>query len=761
MSSIRLSTFFTILAIILSFSKDSFAENTKAKRPKIGLVLSGGGAKGLAHIGVLKVIEECGLKIDYISGTSMGSIVGGLYAIGYDAGSLEKLARVIDWEDLIGDQVSRDSLSIDEKDDHDKYIGSFPLKKWSIELPKGLIRGQKLTTMLSRLTIQAQSIKEFADYPIPFLCIATDIETGKAVVLKNGYLPDALRASMSIPSVFTPIEIDGKLLVDGGVVRNLPVSDARKMGADIIIAVDVGSPLYKKNEITSIAEVMDQSVSFLGAKSTREERKLTDILILPDINGYNATNFQDAEKLIQNGEKAAREFIPKLIAMAEEQKKFAIEKKKELSISCKIYIKEVRIEGLNKVSENLVLGKFLVPIPALVSPEELEEGINRIYASQFFDRVTYELNWDENGYVLKIRVIENTATFLKLGFSYDSDMRAGIMVNTTFRNLLGQGSKLAVDARLSEYPGLKLSYFIHSGWRKPGIGLGTSLEYNRFNFYSYKNKDVKGSYNFNEISGDMIVQAVIYNSIALGAGLQKNYNDINSIVSVDEPNRRDIESLNYYCFINVDTLDSTFYPKSGFRLYGEARYYTDDFPVGKSFGITSIGRSTRFESFQKYTAKSTMAVPVHKKVSVFLNLAGSAVVSTDRYSVNVDKTYGLQVYKKEIPFVYKNYLGGLYTYKNEYFPFAGLSYMQVNGKNAAMAQIGVQIEPWKDKFLIFRGNAGKAGYYLSTVFNMKSLIYGCGVTFGMNSIIGPIELSILYGSVKKNVLFNVNIGYRL
>ena len=216
------------------------AQQNAQVRPKVGLVLSGGGAKGLAHVGVLKVLEEAGLNIDYIGGTSMGSIVGGLYAIGYDADSLEKLVLESDWDRLLSDDISRRNLSIEEKPDNDRFFVTFPLKERKLNLPVGMITGQNIENMFAELCTHISHIRDFDKFSIPYLCIGTDVESGKEMVFHQGYLPACMRASMAIPSVFSPKEIDGRLYVDGGVVNNFPAEHVKAMGADILIGGSSG-----------------------------------------------------------------------------------------------------------------------------------------------------------------------------------------------------------------------------------------------------------------------------------------------------------------------------------------------------------------------------------------------------------------------------------------------------------------------------------------------------------------------------------------
>ena len=350
-----LFTSLLICIINISFNTSTIeAQSDSLKtRPKIGLVLSGGGAKGVAHIGVLKLIEKHEIPIDYITGTSMGSIIGALYAIGYSANEIEKIARSMDWDEIFDGSTKRRLISIEEKDQEGKYVIEVPVKKGIPIIPTGLISGQKLEMELTKITWSVHGVNDFSKFPIPFACIAANIETGEAVVLNKGYLPDAIRASMAIPSVFTAVELDNKLLVDGGLIRNFPVSDARNMGADIIIGVDVQAPLYKKEELTSMLKIMEQAASFINDESTSKETELVDILIKPNIEGYDASSFDDVDSLLARGEKAAILKEKLFIELKQKLDSYTVESKVIRSPPSlySIFINKVKYEGLNKVSK--------------------------------------------------------------------------------------------------------------------------------------------------------------------------------------------------------------------------------------------------------------------------------------------------------------------------------------------------------------------------------------------------------------------------
>jgi NTE family protein len=279
-----------------------------ARRKRVGLVLSGGGAKGMAHIGVLKVLEEAGIPVDFIAGTSMGAIVGGLYAIGYDAAALDTLVRARDWMFLLGDKVDRHNLPFSEKEMTEKYLISMPVWNRSIQVPAGFVSGHNIYNLFTDLTIGYHDSLRFDRLPIPFACVASNLVDGREVLLDRGSLPLAMRASMAIPGAFAPVIHDGMVLVDGGIANNLPVDVARAMGAEVLIGVDVQSELKDEKGLETVMGIVDQLTSFLGLQKYEENVKLLDLHLRPDIAPYSAASFSpDAvADLIGRGEATAR-----------------------------------------------------------------------------------------------------------------------------------------------------------------------------------------------------------------------------------------------------------------------------------------------------------------------------------------------------------------------------------------------------------------------------------------------------------------------
>ncbi|MGH8721633.1 MAG: patatin-like phospholipase family protein, partial [Burkholderiales bacterium] len=310
-----------LLAALHSGETAAADEGVDAPRPRIGLVLSGGGARGLAHVGVLKALEELRIPVDAIAGTSMGAVVGGLYASGMTASEIDELMRGLDWSAAFRDRPARNTLNFRRKQDDREFLVRFPLgiSGGDFRVPRGLIQGQRLTQLLRLETLPVAAVEDFDELPTPFRAVAADLETGARIVLASGDLTSAMRASMSAPGVFAPVEIDGRLLVDGGIVENLPVDVAKSMGVDIVIAVDVGFQPVGRKELTSALAVSNQAITIMMLRETGRQRSLltgNDLLIAPAMPDLQSTDFAAAERTIGLGLAATRASAERLAQLS-------------------------------------------------------------------------------------------------------------------------------------------------------------------------------------------------------------------------------------------------------------------------------------------------------------------------------------------------------------------------------------------------------------------------------------------------------------
>ncbi|MBN2756215.1 MAG: patatin-like phospholipase family protein [Bacteroidales bacterium] len=725
----------SIISIFLFISFDElYSQSDSIKRPKIGLVLSGGGAKGLAHIGSLKIIEKYNIPIDYITGTSMGSIIGALYSMGYSAAEIENIARAMNWSEIFEGTISKKSISIEEKNEEGKYILEIPFEKWKPVIPRGMISGQLLEMELARLTWAFHGKKKFNELPIPFKCIATNIETGEAVVLDNGYLPDAIRASMSIPTVFSPVIIDNQLLVDGGMIRNLPASDAKKMGADIIIAINVGSPLYKKSELNSMLKIMDQAASFRNAILSEEEKKLCDILISPNIEGYSAGSFDMLDSLIINGEKAALENSNKLKELENKLSKYP-DNKKNINTPPKLYsifINRTKVEGLKKVSRNLVASKLQIKDSSWLSINKIEESIKRLYGSKHFEKVNYRIIQNENENILFIRVEEKPFSIFKLGVNYNNYFNASLLLNATFRNIIGEGSRLIIETKLGSSPEANIKYSTFTKF-KPSIGFNFDFGYynlveTRYMYADSINLDINKNYFYSKIA----LSSSVTNSLSISLGSEINYKTYNIQQFDNDFYSSDKSYIQFFGKIYADTYDNFIFPNSGML-----------FKVNANLIYNELTGSEPAYNNRYWKADITYLqnFPLSKKFNLCTQISGATIKGKNIFIADY------------------YYIGGQINFKDYIFPLKGFRFMEYSSPNFLIGGLGLRFEAWKDKYFSIYFNSAQSQEKFNNLFKQEGIITGAALSFGIKTILGPIEIAISKNDQDNNWNSWIQLGF--
>ncbi len=356
---------------------------------KVGLVLSGGGAKGLAHIGVLKTIDSLGIHIDHIAGTSMGAIIGSLYASGYTGKQLDSIFNSLNFDDLINDHIPRASRTFYEKEQAEKYAITLPFNNFKVSLPSAISKGQNVFNLLSRLTMHVDEIEDFNKLPIPFFCMATDAETGQSVILDSGNLAQSVRASGALPSLFQPVYINDRMLIDGGVTNNYPLNELKAKGVDLIIGVDVQDDLLDRKELKSAPGILLQINNYRTIRDMRLKSELTDIYIKPDIKDFNVVSFNQGKAIIKNGEQAALTQIVKLKEITENQRKKPLRVIQPPQLDS-LKIKTVSINGNKKYSRSYILGKLKLKKNQTISYDDFIKGVNNLVATNNFDDFSYQ-----------------------------------------------------------------------------------------------------------------------------------------------------------------------------------------------------------------------------------------------------------------------------------------------------------------------------------------------------------------------------------
>ncbi|MCK5846494.1 MAG: patatin-like phospholipase family protein [Bacteroidales bacterium] len=532
---------------------------------RIGLVLSGGGAKGLAHIGVLKVLEEEGIYVDYIGGTSMGGLVGGLYASGYSPWELDSITKSMPWTKLMSDESERSDLTLDEKKSKDQYLMSLPVTGFVPGLPKALRAGQLVLNYINKLTWPVADIKDFSKLPTPFFCVATKLETGDTMVLKNGELAVALRSTMSIPTIFEPVKYQGEVLIDGMMVNNFPV-DVMKMNPDIdfIIGVDVGSPLLKVEEITSILGILEQTSSYHAYNRFLQNVKLTDLYLKPNVEDISALDFEDVEKVISRGEEIARANIDMIRALAKKARdnKAQYEKTREEKKPEMINLSEVIIDGLDRVPKNMILGRIGLNIPGVNNILHVNEAIDRLYSSNYFKSIDYKLEKQLNSYILKITVIEKSENLFEVGANYNFDLGANLKINFVFNNIIFKGSKTNLSIKMGNTPAGELTFLSERG-KRVGFGLDLGYQSRPFLLYNSDYNSIVGKY-YTRFANITAFGNINYsNNAVFQIGLDFEFFDVNAEVSPIPIADLGILYNNIYGKFTNDTYDNKYFPTEG------------------------------------------------------------------------------------------------------------------------------------------------------------------------------------------------------
>jgi Predicted esterase of the alpha-beta hydrolase superfamily len=426
--------------------------------PRIGLALSGGSARGLAHIGVLKALERAGIPIDAIAGTSMGGLVGGLYSAGYSAGQLEELALAIDWPYMFDDRPDREAVPLVEGALGNPVLLSLPMRHGRIGLPSGVVAGQHVSELFSRLTWPVHDVRDFRRLPIPFSAVATDIATGEAVVLDTGSLAGAMRASMSIPSVFAPVVFQGRTLLDGGLSRDLPTRDVRALGADLVICSDVSEPLVAVKELHNIVDVLNQAIGFHGSESVAEERKGCDVYIRPDFTGLDATSFDRTGDWIARGDSATARLAARLreLAAATGGTNPRVRGIADSTRTRPVVVTRLLVDAPSPEARAFVEGTIALPATRVVDPDAMARALAPAYGSGLFETVTYTLVPSDSGVAALVTAQGDNADRVGFGFRFDDRYNASLLFDATVRHLLGFGSTGRLSLRLGEQTRLAL-----------------------------------------------------------------------------------------------------------------------------------------------------------------------------------------------------------------------------------------------------------------------------------------------------------------
>jgi NTE family protein len=726
---ILLVVIFTIFFFSSSFSYpvSSNPDTTdKHQDLKVGLVLSGGGAKGIAHIGVLEVLEEAGIRVDFISGTSMGSIVGALYSIGFTTDEMRHLAETTDWERLFSDRPYRRLLSMHEKEMNDRFIFTFPITERGINLPSGLVAGQNIFSWLTHHTWPFLDFEDFSQLPIPYATVATDIETGEAVVFREGYLPDAIRASISFPSAFKPHEVDGQSLLDGGLIRNLPVQEVLEMGAEYVIAVDVSTPLRPSEELTTITSILTQAVNYRIIEKVNEQKDLADYNIeVRELDEYHVTDFNRSAEFLEIGVNSARKHLDKLIEIAGMQHRPGSGHADRSYNREDVYIDQVSVTGNRDVPSELILSEVELLRGRFVDSGDVESTINQLYGTQLFDLITYRLyKLDNDRHHLEIRVIENRDDTFRIGARYESQTQTSFLLNTSFRNLLQRGSTLRFNLRLGRDASF-ISDFLTIRSSASRIGFNARLKYEREQVDYFSGAERISGLTSHLLRGDLFTGTYMNRDFLIGIGIRGDINIFSNTFNADAIPFSDVNHHAVYGKFMIDTFNRRSFANRGQFLL-----------LGAAFSDELIFSPLNFNE-QHFYWKGLHNI--HDAVTL-------------QHTVYLGRSFG-----EELPWSY------WYSPNRQHkdigmIRFGGFGRYELSGRNIQMVSAGIQYEVFRHRFLKFDAYVGNV--FDNWEWDVGSNRYrkGFSLSAGALTILGPLEF-IVSASSRNTFLYEIQIGY--
>ncbi|WP_254453266.1 patatin-like phospholipase family protein [Winogradskyella undariae] len=758
-----------LLILLMIGVSPIFAQN---KKPKVALVLSGGGAKGVAHIPTLQALDSLGIVPDLIVGNSMGSIVGGLYAMGYSGDSIASIALNAKWDELIGGGVSLKDVSVEEKSEYNKYLISLDWKKGKINPGAYLLNDQNIREFISSLTYPSYNINNFDDLSIPFRAIATDIVNGKEIIFNKGSLAFAMRASMSIPGAFSAVPYHNTLLVDGGLLNNFPVDVAKAWGADIIIGSDVGSGMVTKEKLNNISALLFQAGMMGSNLKTPENRKLCDILIDHSNNlTYTTGDFSKINPIYEEGKLAVKENIAALSALSERLKGFKQRTHELPEIKDEFVLNNITYGGISKENLALVKARMNIKTNKKYTRKEVVSGVNRAMGTTIFSQVTFLPIIKGDSLRLKINGLEKSKHQVKGSLHYDDTNGVGLILNYTGRNIIGNASRSLVTIDIAEQPKFRLQHqknFSHDRdwwWRSEAFGqqlkqkvfIGgenvDNLKYRYFEFDNQVNRNINSLKNY-------IGMGVKYQNITLKPTIDPEFNE--NIFSLEKYNFNDFEVYFHYVY---NTLNAVYYASDGsFFKAALNRSLSNNININFSDeNISDINGSTN--NFTKINLDFERRFQLTPKTVGIVGF-NTAFIIEDAVSAN-------DITLSEFGIGANYFLGGnISNPRNDSYIFPGLNESELNASQFMRVNLGLQLNTMHKFYVTPHIDIASVGFgnfedYAKEAFlskgnwsdsNEASILVSAGTTFSYNSILGPVDFDVSWVNNTNKVRFFIGIG---
>ena len=722
------------------------------KRPSVGLVLSGGGSHGIAHLGVLKVMEEAGLRPDFITGVSMGSIIGGMYSIGYSADSLQKLINEINWDIALSNKIPENKIIFQEKKHFYNSFITLGLSFKKMRLPSGLINGQMIENALSFYAWPAADIRDFTKLPVPFMCIATDIITFKKTDLKSGYLPDAIRASIAIPSLLTPIKIDTSLLLDGGMVRNFAASEVKDMGADIVIGSYVGFHRFKEEDLQSVPVIMKQFGFSRSLDDFEQQRKLVDLLIFPNLEDISTLDFRNPDSLILKGYNAALPFKNYFMKLADSLNKYNPQEPLENILDKQFYtFDKVEVIGNDFNTDEQILGVLDIKPGDKIDKYLLRDRIDLLYGKAWFEKVKYRFMPRNDSLILIIDCIEKPGAILYGSAHYDNTLLSGILLSISVRNLLSPRSVFDVDSYIGQYYRFRanmLQFLDHH--EKYGISASFYSDNTLIPKLRMQNEDM-GVY-----SRSFSPAISLSNRIGMNYLLSLTTSFDNLYLTPHYLSDVRLKYLAYdYLSLTLDyqanTLNTKNFPDNGIILNASAG--VSDLLSGTiktdSSKVTYRGSNQEGFVFDRfYTLHSNFKYYFSPRQRVTFSISGNVLFMTSSYPATAQNNFYL--------------LGGYQSLNKRSIPMVGFHANEIPIKS--LAGVGTEMDWEISRNLHFNFTVNIATFKEATNNAVYSGLAGYGLGVGYMSIAGPMRVGLMQGFYKndrfrRGIKGYISLGY--
>ncbi|QAA81096.1 patatin [Aequorivita sp. H23M31] len=775
---------FTILTLFfLAFSFVANAQDTskkpstkfKNKKPKVALVLSGGGAKGLAHIPTLQMLDSLGIVPDLIVGNSMGSIVGGLYAMGYSGDSIVDLIKQARWDKLMGGGVSLQNVSAEEKAEFDRYMVELDWVNGNLKLGNFLLNDQNLREFITLLTFPVYDVNDFDDLPIPFRAMATDIVRGEEVILDSGSLALAMRASMSIPGVFQAVSYDGTLLVDGGLLNNFPVDVAKKMGADIIIGSDVGLQPFTMEKLQNLSSLMLQTTMLNSNIKRPENRDMCDILIdHSEYLTYSTGDFKSALAIYEEGKSAVQDNKDTLIELSKFLNQY---KQREVELPGtidKFVIDSIVFTGISRPNLALVHARTEIEIDTPYNIADVIDGVNRAMGTTLFRQVAYNLVMNDSTVVLHLDGVERSPYQVKGALHYDGYHGVGVIANYTARNVIGDASRLLITADIAEQPKFRFQYQKNFGaqrdwWWRTEV-YGQQLKQKVFLDGEYADNVRNRYYSFDNQFNRNLKSLRSY----IGLGVKYHHTNIKPSINPDlyenlfRFNKYDNYDIELYTQYNYNNMEKVLFATKGTiltgylgkSLYGNLQLEFSDEKIpdfdGPSKGYTKLGLD--YEKRFRLTPQIT------------------TILGTSAHFTFEDHKSDNDLPLSDVVLNSMYYLGGnILIPRNDFFVFPGLKEEEIVLNQFVKFNLGMQLRAMSNIYITPHFDMASVGFgnfegYIKnallspgkwTDLSEPSVVVSAGTTFSYNSILGPINFDASWVNNINKVRFFIGIGFHL